>query len=88
MNPRSTDCEADALTTAPSRQHYMIAILCELCFDSDVLKVALSSFDTLLQWFSNCASRRPDASFQFSKGVAGYFGFMPLSLGFIASKEL
>ena len=40
------------------------------------------------QWFSNCASRRPGASFQFSKGVAGYFGFVPLSLGFIASKEL
>ena len=44
--------------------------------------------NALNQWFSNCASRRPDASFQFSKGVAGYFGFMPLSLGFIASKEL
>ena len=40
------------------------------------------------QWFSNCASRRPGASFQFSKGVAEYFGFVPLSLGFIASKEL
>ena len=40
------------------------------------------------QWFSNCASRRPGASFQFSKGVAKYFGFVPLSLGFIASKEL
>ena len=43
--------------------------------------------DCLTQWFSNCASQRPGASFQFSKGVAGYFGFVPLSLGFIASKE-
>ena len=42
----------------------------------------------LTQWFSKCASRRPGALFQFSKGVAGYFGFVPLSLGFIASKEL
>ena len=42
----------------------------------------------LEQWFSNCASRRPGASFQFFKGVAEYFGFVPLSLGFIASKEL
>ena len=42
----------------------------------------------VVQWFSNCASRRPGASFQFSKGVAEYFGFVPLSLGFIASKEL
>ena len=40
------------------------------------------------QWFSNCASRRPGASFQFSKNIAEYFGFVPLSLGFIASKEL
>ena len=37
------------------------------------------NFDTLVQWFSNCASRRPGASFQFSKGVAEYFGFVPLS---------
>ena len=42
----------------------------------------------LSQWFSNCASRRPGASFQFSKGVVGYFGFVPLSLGFITPKEL
>ena len=47
----------------------------------------LSDYD-LYQWFSNCASRRPGASFQFSKGLAEYFGFVPLSLGFIASKEL
>ena len=40
------------------------------------------------QWFSNCASRRPGVSFQFSKGVAGYFGFVPLGLVVIASKEL
>ena len=47
-----------------------------------------SHLDTLQQWFSNCASRRPGASFQFSKGVAEYFGFVPSRLGFIASKEL
>ena len=40
------------------------------------------------QWFSNSASRPPGASFQFSKGIVEYFGFVPLSLGFIASKEL
>ena len=45
-------------------------------------------FNVLHQWFSNCASRCPGASFQFSKGVAGKFGFVPLSLGSIASKEL
>ena len=43
---------------------------------------ASTFLDILLQWFSNCAS------FQFSKGVAGYFGFVSLSLGAIASKEL
>ena len=28
MNPRSTDCEADALTTTPSRRFFSIANLC------------------------------------------------------------
>ena len=44
--------------------------------------------DRVRQWLSNCASRCPGASFHFSKGVAEYFGFVPLSPGFIASKEL
>ena len=46
------------------------------------------ALDMLDQWFSNCASRRLGASFPFFKGVAGYFGFVPLSLGFIASTKL
>ena len=29
------------------------------------------------QRFSNCASRRPGASFQFSKSVTEYFGIVP-----------
>ena len=51
-------------------------------------KFLVINVDIISQWFSNCTSRRPGASFQFSKGVAEYFGFVPLSLGFIASKEL
>ena len=53
-----------------------------------LLTIVSFDFNGLRQWFSNCASRRPGASFQFSKGVAGYFGFVSLNLGFIASKEL
>ena len=51
----------------------------------DQCDVAVIAID---QWFSNCASRCPGASFQFSKGVVEYFGFVSLNLGFIASKEL
>ena len=40
------------------------------------------------QWFSNCASRRPGASFQFSKGVTGYFGFVPISRFYCVKRTL
>ena len=32
MNPRSTDCEADALTTTPSRRFLPTALNAETCF--------------------------------------------------------
>jgi len=32
--------------------------------------LSLISINILMPWFSNCASRRPGASFEFSKGVA------------------
>ena len=74
-------------------QHFLDNDRCALNYDDkrfSILTAARSSFhlNLLEQWFSNCASRRPGASFQFSKGVAGYFSFEPLSLDFIASKEL
>ena len=56
--------------------------------DPEIANHFVKSIHRLGQWFSNCPSRTPGASFQFFEGVALIFDFVPIYLVFIRSKEL